>query len=111
MTILNCFPKEEIQGILDRLLHLNGGCPSQDLLGILDAWSSVLDILVTGPVIGPTLDFPEAGKGRKLIAQRMLIEFLQQHVGQFTNTGLIVRIADIDDLLVAFIVFIFNDPI
>ena len=44
------------------------------------------------------------------MAQRVLVEHLDQHLRKPADTGLIIGIAEIDNLAVAFPSFVFNDP-
>jgi len=76
---------------------------------IPDTGTAVLKILIARTVVNTAFGFPEPGKGRESVAQRVVVEHLHQHLRKPADTRLIIGIPEIDNLTIAFPSFIFND--
>jgi hypothetical protein len=81
--------------------QLDGRLPVNQASGVVDAWFAVTDVLITLAVERLAFHFAETGERRKVGTQRMSFELTQQFFAQLANAGLVVRVADVDDLAVA----------
>ena len=61
----------------------------------------MLHILITLAVILSALDHTVPGEWWEPVSQRMLIKAGHDHLGQFLDTRLVVRVPDVDDLAAA----------
>ncbi|MNP66544.1 hypothetical protein D3C76_1622710 [compost metagenome] len=93
------------------MLHGDRRLPAQQAARVLDAWCTVLNVLISFAVVAAAFHVLETGKRREIAAQRMLIEAGQQHFRQLTNTGFVGRVADVDDLTIALTVAVFNNAV
>ena len=92
--------QEEVQGLGNRALHVYGGGPGQQTLGVADAGFAVRYILVTLTVVATALHLVETGEGGEVVAQGVGLKVCQQDLGQLADASLIDRITYVDDLAV-----------
>jgi hypothetical protein len=83
--------------------------PMEQSPRIPDTGTAVLKILIARAIVNTAFGFPEPGKGRESVAQRVVVKHFHQHLRKPADTRLIVGISKIDNLTVAFASFIFND--
>jgi hypothetical protein len=83
--------------------------PVEQPLRIADTGTAVLNVLIARAVVSAAFGIPETRKGRKPVAKRVLIEHPQQHLRKLTDTCLIIGIAEVNNLPIAFPSFVFND--
>ena len=71
----------------------------------------MLAILITFAVVRRVRNRLDAGERGESAAERMTLEALYQRFSEFSDTGLTIRIADVDDLAVATAVTVTDNPV
>src|SRR5213075_2117731 len=71
----------------------------------------VLDVLIAGAIVGGAFHLLVAGERREPAAQGVFLKPGHEHLGQFTDAGFVVWIANVDDLPVTNPFGIFNDAV
>jgi hypothetical protein len=110
MTVLiHSLAKEKIQSFFNGLYQGNSGRPVQQVFCIGYAGLPILDIFISFPVKSPAFRVNDSGKRRKPVPEGMGFKFFNQHPGKVLYGGLIVRVSNVDDLVIASMVFVLND--